>query len=421
MSDFLDLGSVSDEMREHVANWLRGRPRLTATFLEEFLTQSHIERDNLPENTTRGHFSTDEEKLVIQALDRYRIDTTTKERRKSWHSGGTTAFDAIEKASSDTLVRSRLEQATSKYVLGGEPYVFTRDMMELTQLGVVALSIDDSRPNEYFFKAILDEPMVGEAGLNYFELESLVLYSLTCQEDDASGQSFEKLSIPYLRNKLQNAAMNKFPQGEFGRYSISKISSYGVIAKKCNIDETLDWVEKATNTTIEGSVPPFCLPDNSFGPDTMLLMFDSVYATFRTALVQSKFRSDVSQPDALRTLVPDWLYHQNRDKTPIKSQRVSQGQWNRFLKLQQQLVGKPLLRCLIEFPAAATKTSLPSASIHKNGITPCSTNGSCQEAHDWQLTFDGEESNSLFSPETIAFLEHYKGEAKKRKITVSKK
>ena len=416
LSRFLDLENVTEALKMHVANWIRGRPRLTATFLEEYLARPLKEETPSPEDLTRGQFHTDEDTVMIRALDEYRLDTTTRGRRASWHSGGTTAFRALEKSWLTGKVCSSLKQAVCKFTLGGKPFIFTGDMMDLMQVGVVSLSIQGSKPTEYYFEAIIDEPMIGEAGINYFGMEKLVNFSMTCQEDDGLGQSFEKVAIPYIRKNLASDAHGFFPHDSFDQYRISKISSYGVMAKKCNINETLDWIEKAINATIEGSVPPFCLPDNAFGPDAMTLMFNSAYTTFRTALVQSKFSTDVSQPAALRTIVPDWLYLQNRDETPKRSKMLSDDQWTRFEGLKQRLVGDPVLRCLVEYPAAATSTSITRGSKHRTSFAPCAVpKGTCNDIHDWQITYDGEENENLFSRKTMELLELHKGVAKKRK------
>jgi hypothetical protein len=59
---FLALDKVGKEVSEHVAKWLRGRPRWTATFLETYLVRTRTEIFN----GTRGRFS----QLVLPGSNR---------------------------------------------------------------------------------------------------------------------------------------------------------------------------------------------------------------------------------------------------------------------------------------------------------------------------------------------------------------
>jgi hypothetical protein len=73
LKDFLDLEGLGQDLVEHVANWLRGRPKWTASFLEESL-----KREPATKNPTvaRGRFS-EGEVSFINALNRY-IDIITQ-------------------------------------------------------------------------------------------------------------------------------------------------------------------------------------------------------------------------------------------------------------------------------------------------------------------------------------------------------
>jgi hypothetical protein len=64
----------------------------------------------------------------------------------------------------------------------------------------------------------------------------------------------------------------------------------------------------------EGQVPPFFYPDKHFGPDLLLLMWIREYSKFLSVLSQAKFPPEYQIDEALRTLVPELLYHMNRGK-----------------------------------------------------------------------------------------------------------
>lgn len=117
-------------------------------------------------------------------------------------------------------------------------------------------------------------------------------------------------------------------------------------------------------------------------------MWNEEYTAFRAALAQGKFRIRFNQLDALRTLVPEWLYYENGDK-PTKRKRSSKVQedlWNIWEEAKVNLVGnsQPCLRLMVQYPANATKSAAPGR-FHEDGVEPCE-NASCKRNHNWLAT-----------------------------------
>lgn len=237
-----------------------------------------------------------------------------------------------------------------------------------------------------------------------------------------ANDSFEDLALEAMRSKLQHLLNQAFPESDLAKLSASRISSYGTIAKSCRgqtsagaIRQLLDWVESATSAKFEGTVPPFCLPSENFGPDVVCLLWNQLYTTYSTVLCQAKFKESQSQPEALRTLVPEWLFFDRRDtENRALTNILVTPELERWKNLESKLVGRniSLLRCLVEFPVSNTKTSVSSARVHRNDITHCKNGDGCKNKHDLLLTIDGTECKKLFSNDVLDMLSSVKGEPK---------
>ncbi|KAG7370824.1 hypothetical protein IV203_019394 [Nitzschia inconspicua] len=416
LESLLELKNVNDSIKRHLAKWLRGRPRLTATFVEEFLV-----RHRKPvQDETKGTFS-DKEKVLVQAMDRYITDMTdTDENRSdSWCSSGNTAYDVIQKINSLHLNNSTFQQelktAIFKFAMGEKPTLLKNEVKSLIELGVAALSVKESKGDK--FVATIDEPIIVEAGIRFFKLQEIMSSWLLNQETGGQGEGFELAVIPAMRNKIQDLLEEKFQDGNFDSYSVSLKSCYGVIAKSCKgaIGDTIAWIESATSAKFEGTVPPFCLPDDQFGPDVICLMWDAGHTKFRPLLAQAKFSVCVAQCEALRTLVPDWLYHQNRkdDTKRMKSDKVDSDRWDQWCNVRDKLVGQQCVRLLIQYPSLASKSS-NSGFCHRNSIDLCTEN-KCSERHDWLFTIDLKYAESFFGDDLASVLEYLKPQNKRQR------
>lgn len=90
---------------------------------------------------------------------------------------------------------SALIGAIFKFAIGGQPSYVEKDYDALIQVGVAALSHTDG-------KAVIDEPTVIEAGLNFFGLEQSAFNNLMSQESTGPGEAFEKVLLPAIHRNF---------------------------------------------------------------------------------------------------------------------------------------------------------------------------------------------------------------------------
>jgi len=424
LNSFLDFNQVGSDVTKHVCNWLRGRPRWTANFLEVYL----VRRSKVFKGT-RGTFNDSEAKMV-QALDRYLAVMTTKEmdagdRRHSRSAGETSAYYGIERIMSMKnmfLVQKSLETAIFDFAVGGKPTYLREEPKRLIEIGVAALSPQKERED---YVGVLNEPIVVQAGINYCNLDYALQDHILQQEAGGQGEGFEQMMLPGIQKNLEGLVKRQL-KNQYGfdkffdsSYSVSSRSSYGVLAVDCkgDIAGTINWIDSAVSARFEGLVAPFCYPDDHFGPDVLFLMWNEEYTKFRAVLTQGKFRTRFNQLDALRTLVPEWLYNENRDK-PTKrkrSSKMNENLWKAWEEAKAKLVGnsKPCLRLMVQYPANATKPAAPGR-FHEDDVAPCE-DASCKRNHDWLATVSGDNGGELFGEKTARVLKRLKGDDKDKK------
>ena len=361
MGSFLYLqgSGVEDSVIQHVSKWLRGRPRWTASFLEVYLVREKVDGYQ----GTRGQFSSSSA-LLMEALDRYLAVMTTDpkspNRRQSFSPGSYSAYAAIMRAVTkhpNYKVHFALQRAIFRFVVGGRPTPISEQPRMLIEVGVAAVA---GGPDE----AVIDEPIIVQAGINFFTLEDATTENLVAQEQGGLGEAFEKIMLPAIQKKLrallqtQHKGDNAFPE-----YNVSCRSAYGVLAMDCkeSIESTLNWIEAATNATFEGQVPPFCYPDDHFGPDLMFLMWNNSYSGFISAIAQAKYRRNFTQESALRTITPSLLYHQNRDSEPSVSEKLTEGLKDRWERLKEKVIGddRGCLRLMVQYPSKKKRAAAP--------------------------------------------------------------
>mmetsp|Transcript_17961 Transcript_17961/g.43558 ORF Transcript_17961/g.43558 Transcript_17961/m.43558 type:complete len:577 (-) Transcript_17961:71-1801(-) len=178
LGQFLDLSRISDDVRQHVAEWLRGRPRSTASFLEVYIRRKEKDKYKDKDWRTRTDKTLSIEDLtLIEALDRYLNVVTRKDdeqRRESWSPGNKSMYANFDRLQSriddpDTYrdVLNTLEQAISNLVVGSETQTFNENHSRfLIERGIVA--VDQS---EGVFVGYIDEPIVVETGRNFFNID----------------------------------------------------------------------------------------------------------------------------------------------------------------------------------------------------------------------------------------------------------
>ena len=224
---------------EHVSKWLRGRPRWAASFLELYLVRKPAS-DHVG---TQGSFS-DAGGRLMHSLDRFLATFTNNkigEGGKSFEPPEGTAYSGIKKVVTEGGYRlaKNLESAIFKFAVGGKPVIIDKDYEDLIEVGVAALSKGGS-------KAVLDEPIMIQAGINYFSLHTTVLKHIKMQEKGGLGEAFEKLVLPAIQRKFQNVLKAQLgKRGEFltENYTVPSRSAFGVLALRCETPaQTMQWI-----------------------------------------------------------------------------------------------------------------------------------------------------------------------------------
>jgi hypothetical protein len=180
------------------------------------------------------------------------------------------------------------------------------------------------------------------------------------------------------------------------------------------------------NLRFDGQIPPFLYPDDHFGPDLVFLLRNKSFKEFYPVLCQVKFSNNVDQPHALRTIVPELLYFQNRDPgvkkskpKPTISASLSVEQleaWTmaRSGLLQCDATGKKrrqgVIRFMVQYPSKSTRSARPgTVAVGEYAVCekPCT-----HKCHlDGLVTIDGANAGTLFGDNgdvTLEFLQRVK-------------
>jgi len=315
---FLNLDEVGGDLIEHVAKWLRGRPRWSATFLETFFQR------NAKDMKCRGCLQ-EKERPLMDSLQRF-IEVTTEssfetKKRHSWSMGETSPFEAVKHLFDKTgthfsEAQRELRKAAFDFSLSGIPSFITAQAAELIQQGIAPVATDGIELASHIIKCRIDEPLIIQACLNLFGFEITLTERFgDTLSDSEKGSTFEFFLLPGIRRHFSKLLANqlKANYGDLKYYKVPKLSSYGVVAFMCKTsDDTIKWIERASKSRLEGQVEPFCYPDQLFGPDLVFLMWTSTYNDFRFVAAQVKLKNGDKTAAALRTLVPELFYRNNR-------------------------------------------------------------------------------------------------------------
>jgi hypothetical protein len=453
LCQILDLADMDDGdeegkakvVLEHVARWLVGRPRWTATFLSIYLTCT----SEPTLRTTSGQFN-DKEARLLEALDRY-VCALTKGPRKPGEelrrdsqmlAGGASAFSAVarycrrvegKKAALTTSGRAidgsgtTFQHQIRDLVLGGVPTVIHEDAEQLIEFGLAAVN---SVFRNGAVSGIVNEPLVVEAARNYYLVTvKLVQALMTEAVNDASSASvylnlFELLSLAAIQAKFDTIG-----RGQVGdvlgveTWRVPSKSAYGVLALKCDtMEETVAWLESAVQSRLDGMVAPFCLPDNMFGPDMVFLRWNDEHDSFRPVFAQKDKFKNVSQmphhetevqQGAMLTITPSLLYHTNRDAANPQA-CVTVACQDRWTAVRQTLlyVGdgaqrRPTTRLMIQVTTEATATTA-SGLVHLDdgpATDKRCTSPTCTRDHDTVVSIDKVNASTFFGTDVAELLD----------------
>ena len=422
---FLDLevNDPAEAIVQHVSKWLRGRPRFSASFLEVYLVRSATENFK----GTRGleKYSSASGKLM-QALDRYLTILTTdpksKNKEHSFTPSKRTPFGAIRNVIMDHpeyKLGRVLETAIFKFAVGGRPVYLNKHTRMLIEIGVAAVVSNGKNENE----AVLDEPIMIQAGINFFTLETAAEENLSYSEAGGQGIAFEKLMLPAIQKRLRSLLKKQHAsETDLQDFFVSSRSAYGILAVDCkdSIKSTIEWIEAATKATFEGQVAPFCYPDDHFGPDLMFLMWNYFYTEFVTAISQAKFKLSVKQAEALRSMTPSLFYKEQRgkEKEAVSAALVRAGLVDRWEKVKPNIIsnnGKGCLRLMIQYPCDAISCADPGTIEDDEYKVSKKKPGQTRRGkkRGWLATVSGNNASDLFEGDAIEIMNIIKDSAEK--------
>jgi hypothetical protein len=225
--------------------------------------------------------------------------------------------------------------------------------------------------------------------------------------------------------------------GDYGEFSVPRVSSYGVLARDCSedIDGTLKWLRSSMMARFEGTVPPFCFPDIAIGPDMLFVLRTTLFQK-RLAVVQGKFKYKINQIGALRTIVPNLFYHeqQHLGANASAASVMNQSQRAEWSKIETDLFRmveeeaeesnkretrsnnktvkrkrkEEVVRVMVQFPATRTQAAKPGWVPFEVEQGTCKHESSKHDEQDAFLIIDGDNAETLFGEHSTQLLAHIK-------------
>ena len=424
---FLDLDKVDKDVSMHVAKWLRGRPRWSASFLEVYSSRKQKQPKHVGKNFQATDGTLNLDGRLMETIDRYLTVMTTSEknRRNTWSAGGTSAYDAFVKAQQkiaasdiDSLfgVMTDAKNAIFKFHLGQGRHIFKDQKARfLIENGIAAVSTE--KATKFAMSGAFDEPIIIEAGVQFFGgVDNAVLNNLINQTKSGRGEAFELLVLAGLRmdkNRFQNFLQSNLEKcvspdnlNEWKAFHPPMKSAYGVLClSTTDVEVTLQWLIDSMNAKFDGQIPPFCLPDFLIGPDLLhFLRHPTSYSMFRLCIMQSKFlfaETIPNQQEALRTLVSELLYHQCRKSSENAklSQQLSPEQKKCWTDIKDKLINdqRPCLRVMVQ--TAKKTSSAVSGEVAPDGTS--STSKSSKRKTELLVVVDQSNLSEILSQQQL--------------------
>ena len=417
LKKFLNLSDVSESVIAHISEWLRGRPRWVASFIEVYVSRGGIDNFHLP-----GIKANSSDLAMMEALDRYLKVMTAKfddtKRRRTWNAGEKSAYTlfrkTVKRGNSDDSdeqtgpqVYFDLLQAVGKFAGGNKSHVFADAKAQfLIEKGISTVRVISDNGS---ITGSFDEPIINEAGMNYFGLDKHLRNNIVNQEDGGLGQAVEKLLLmgmmksketfrAFLQSHLKEDAE------DLKSFLPPTKTAYGVLCVETGTDigKILKWIKDSMNAEFEGQVPPFCLPDTSVGPDVVCLLRHALsYRDFRSCMIQSKFVSDKpNQMKAILTLVSDLLYHQNRGKDNVSlSNKLHADDRAEWQSLKDDFISdvRPCLRIYVH---TTDNKSTQSGMVAADAASPVPAKTG-KKNDQWLIVLNNEHLNDAVSDSAV--------------------
>jgi hypothetical protein len=444
MDTFLDLGAIQDDLVDHVAKWLRGRPRWTATFLETFFVRKIKSKQERP----LGKFE-DRELILIHALNRYIEGITEPDidfvsnRRQSLTFGRASAYTAIEqlfskKGKNVFDVTEVLRKAIFEFALSGKRSVIRTYVAELIEYGIASVdSTGESPSSSTHFTAKIDELLIIHASITYFGLSETVTGNFVAASSNPShvGHLFEQFILPGIQKNFNKMVRTRvvseaaFPTN-IKHVAVPKLSSYGVLAVQAkSVGDTIKWISHSLDARFEGTMTPFCYPDTLIGPDVLFFMRTPKYDNFLFVASQAKCKKKADQLEALRTVKPSLFYYQDRKSGGKLNAQLTTQELSDWAVVKKKLFGmvadedalrskrrasgssvqepatkrtRAMIRLVVQY-ASVTSNGAPGPVAFTSVKAECSPNCKCEE-HDLLVTIDGTSASELLGEEGMAIL-----------------
>jgi hypothetical protein len=106
-------------------------------------------------------------------------------------------------------IQDCFERAVFLLAVGGKPSLISVHTKELIEVGVAAVNTTQGAAPGRDFIGVLDEPIIIQAALNLFNLDTMVQRNLQLQEPEGQGDAFEKLMLPALQRHAQDLLKNQ--------------------------------------------------------------------------------------------------------------------------------------------------------------------------------------------------------------------
>ena len=90
-----------------------------------------------------------------------------------------------------------MRTAILKFVLSDKKSVLTCHVAELIEYGVASVNSDDNSESSTYSIAKIDEPLIVQAGINFFDLRATVTDNFVKSSDSSNaGNLFERFILP---------------------------------------------------------------------------------------------------------------------------------------------------------------------------------------------------------------------------------
>ena len=180
-------------------------------------------------------------------------------------------------------------------------------------------------------------------------------------------------------------------------------------------EETIKWIREILDCPFDGTVPPFCSPDEKMGPDSLFfLRKNGNRKQFWLTLCQFKFKRSVNQLGAIRSITPELFYKTKRGTTnPVDALNKSElKNWNElysrlFMKdsVQNDERNIGVVNLFVEYPKLQSINSVSGTiplkcTKKRRRLGPKSKDVDC----DLLIAIDGNTSEKFFGLENTIFL-----------------